>query len=392
MSRFLSGLARAIRLVPILILAAGALGATSSPATASTQTAGCTGSWEIVPAPSPGSVGNTLSDVVALTSTDAWAVGSKSAVVDDQLTQRSMALHWDGRAWTEAPTPPIDGSALAGVFALAPDDVWAVGSVLEELLGSRPLIEHYDGAAWTVVPSPQIEFGNLFAISGTSPTDLWAVGTVRNPVHMLIEHYDGQRWRIVRSPNIQTDFVSLEGVTAISPTDVWAAGYFLAHTFGNAPLVVHFDGAAWSLVSTPEPGDEGSELYDIAGSASDSVWAVGRTTSDAGTQPLAMRWNGTVWTIPAPAIGEAAHFNGVALRPGGNPLAVGQATGMGGTQRTLTEVFRGGSWKVVPSPNAGSQDNILFDAAVTDGVDEAWAVGTYNPHGLGKTLVERICR
>ena len=43
-------------------------------------------------------------------------------------------------------------SALRGIAAIAPDDVWAVGRMRKE--GEwMTLIEHWDGKVWSVVPS-----------------------------------------------------------------------------------------------------------------------------------------------------------------------------------------------------------------------------------------------
>ena len=49
------------------------------------------------------------------------------------------------------PTPSIGvtRASLAGVAALGPNNVWAVGTTI-----TGTLVEHWNGAAWSVVPSP----------------------------------------------------------------------------------------------------------------------------------------------------------------------------------------------------------------------------------------------
>jgi hypothetical protein len=47
---------------------------------------------------------------------DGWLVGGK------------WSYHWDGNTWTEVPVPTLyDKAGLNDVFAISPDDVWAVG-------------------------------------------------------------------------------------------------------------------------------------------------------------------------------------------------------------------------------------------------------------------------
>ncbi|HYV02752.1 MAG TPA: hypothetical protein VEM93_10550, partial [Actinomycetota bacterium] len=62
-----------------------------------------------------------------------------------------------------------------------------------------------------------------------------------------------------------------------------------------------------------------------------------------------------------------------------------------GNEHTLTERFRDDGWRIVPSADAGT-DNRLWAAAITPATQEAWAVGEFNPHQRGRTLVEQICR
>ena len=58
--------------------------------------------------------------VSAVATDDVWAVGLRGL--------GTLAIHWDGTAWTIVPTPTPEGIAdLAAVVALATDDVWAVG-------------------------------------------------------------------------------------------------------------------------------------------------------------------------------------------------------------------------------------------------------------------------
>ena len=154
---------------------------------------------------------------------EAWALGPAGAVV-----------HWDGQQWRTVLTAARDGGAvLRGLAALAPDDVWAVGS-----LHGAPFAINWNGAAWRAAVLPDTpDDGSLNAISGTA-TDLWAVGAGADAAHVLTLRYDGTSWSPV--PDAGVSDGGLLTVAAIAPDDVWAAG---------DALLQHFDGTRWSDVS-----------------------------------------------------------------------------------------------------------------------------------------------
>src|SRR5207253_7329855 len=120
---------------------------------------------------------------------------------------------------------------------------------------------------------------NLTAVSG-SGNDVWAVGyyyTGPGGVwRTLTLHWNGSAWSQVASPNVGSSDNSLNGVTG-SGNDVWAVGYYATFAGGylvSRSLTLHWNGSAWSVVQSPNPGFWGNQLYAMTGSGSD-VWAVG---------------------------------------------------------------------------------------------------------------------
>ena len=118
---------------------------TASVLAASPATAGKPASAPGIPINSHSSPGAThrLRGVDALSSNDAWAVGTRSIDGSHDLTWIS---HLDGSHWASVPSPsPGNDASLRRVKAISDTDVWAVGTVdtydpVGRALGRRRLV------------------------------------------------------------------------------------------------------------------------------------------------------------------------------------------------------------------------------------------------------------
>jgi hypothetical protein len=222
--------------------------------------------WSIVAGPQPpGDAWAVLYGVAAISSGNVWAVGY-------QTSGEPLIEHWNGSGWSIVTPPRAAGPAggggdayLSAVAARASNDVWAVGGS-----SSGPLIEHFDGTSWSVVPAQYPAGAVLSAVTALSPTNVWAVGFQRVSSHLtLVMHYDGTGWHVVPSPNPSEGFDAdndLRGVAAAGPNDIWAVGMYQNEQTAihqHRTLVEHWDGATWSIVSSPSPGHS-SELNAVA--------------------------------------------------------------------------------------------------------------------------------
>jgi hypothetical protein len=204
------------------------------------------------------------------------------------------------------PLPAGAGSAqLAGVSSTGPADVWAVGRV--RVPGAdRTLTLHFDGRAWAVVPSADLPPGqpggfpadHLVAVTALAPDDVWAVGARVDPDGLtdddltLIEHWDGTRWTITPSPS---PFVQphLKGVAGQRGGEVFAVGDGFDPSSPSRPdgrtgqIVLRWDGSRWAAQPTT-PISDTQDLLDAAAAAPGIVWAVGRDFPD-GTIALVHR-------------------------------------------------------------------------------------------------------
>jgi hypothetical protein len=82
------------------------------------------------------------------------------------------------------------------------------------------------------------------ALAAVSSSDVW-LGAGNG-----MAHWDGAAWRPVTAQQLGLSGhanAQIGAVSALSPTDVWAAGTLGASGASSAPLVVHWDGSAWSL-------------------------------------------------------------------------------------------------------------------------------------------------
>jgi hypothetical protein len=176
------------------------------------------------------------------------------------------------------------------------------------------------------------------------------------------------------------------GIGGISPTDLWAVGNYqnpIPPSFGNGDLNLaeHWDGNAWSVVDTPNPGSDANDLSDVTAIASNDVWAVGASNSIGSLTAEALHWNGATWsggsTVAAPGGGQNA-LNDVTSFAMNDVWAVGTYFGDNGLgvvlRHTLIEHWNGSVWSVSTSPNIGTGANDLFGVGGTSGSD-IWAVG-----------------
>jgi hypothetical protein len=359
--------------------------------------------WTVLPTANPGS--QTVSDLIlfsvsAVGPADAWAVGM------DQIgaTRFPLAEHWDGRRWraVRVPFPSNRQAWLNGVIALSSTNVWAVGETTNAQADNqdqRTLIEHWNGTAWSIVPSPNPAVnghsGNvLMGIDGTGPNDLWAVGwsfdEPNQQILMLLEHWNGSSWTAAPSPSPlgATHFGS--AVTAISPTNAWAVGSDAL----EKTLAAHWNGTRWSIVPTPSPHDGISPTNNLTGvtaNGATDVWASGyeaNVNNQNFLKPYVLHWNGSGWTlIETPNQGgEGSRLNGtVALGPD-DVWAVGQTQELNGTIRTLTQQFDGTSWTTVPSPNPGVDGPLIINS-----LDAVASAGPGLVITVGSRAVEGQC-
>jgi len=247
--------------------------------------------------------------------------------------------------------------------------------------------------AWTGGGQPPDPGGTehnnyLWGVAVLSPCNAWAVGDY-DPTQTLIVHWDGAAWTQVPSPNPGTD-AGLRAVTPVSPSAMWAVGeYYDGTTFRT--LTVHWDGAAWTQVPSPNvSGSTNDILTAVRATSATDVWAVGNyTNSNNVSQTLIVHWNGSAWKqVPSPNPGGPTRdqeLTSVASVSAKDAWAVGFYYN-GSFDQSIILHWNGTSWKQQKSPDPGTQGTFLYGVRASSPTN-AWAVGSSYNGTADKTLI-----
>lgn len=322
-------------------------------------------SWEVVPTPDPSSTFNILRGIDGVSEDALWAVGEYDA---GDNTSQNLVLRWTGSAWEEheVPNPQLASNSLWDVGVLAEDRVWSVGIGF-----NAGFVLEWDGATWEVAELPDLYPGpgfpgawNLTGIHTAAEDAVWAIGQFGNPdidepgdpTNLpLALRWDGSSWEQVAMPPVGDRFNQLWAIAGSAPDNVWAVGRWGDVTGEFNPLVYRWDGEDWAHVPTPF-ADGLTDLHHVAVLTPDDVWVSGeRITGGA----LLAHWDGSGWT---------AHDN-----PGGSGslLALG-SDDIYGFGSDVTH-WDGTSWTTVDELSSLSSPSLLDATALTDGT--LWAAG-----------------
>lgn len=329
--------------------------------------AGC-----IYPSPSPRPNAQ-LREVAAVNTSNVWAVGN----FVDRSGQHDLMEHWNGKNWQEVFLPPPFGTSLSGITAVNASNIWAVGGVrtlhfngiswrsigdpggitvgdvasgsdaaVYGLGESVPIpgippadqsLAHYGllvmtPANWrsvsaipTAVSLDTCDIsGDAEDLSVVKANDVWVVGngTLGSSTTVCTRalHWNGSTWQSAAMP-ATTGSPRLYAVSARAANDVWAVGAVFTMNASHAnvenSLVMHWNGAKWAVVPSPDSRGDGY-LKDVDATA-EGVWAVGAAMSSAEAPQDIMikKWTGTSMADQStPDLPPFANFTGVSVADG----------------------------------------------------------------------------
>ncbi|HEX3492900.1 MAG TPA: alkaline phosphatase family protein [Streptosporangiaceae bacterium] len=305
-----------------------------------------------------------------------------------------------GAGWTVQRVPTLGASdnTYGAVAATSAANVWLAGNFLPDATGSNmdatlPTAAHFNGSTWSHTPVPQSgpNYGTLFGVAAAGH-QAWAVGVALNAAyqaHSLVEAWNGTAWHVAATPRLVTQRDILFSATAVSPRDVWAVGTRQVGNGTFSTLIERWNGTRWSVVPSPNPGPAGNNLYSVAASGPDNVWAVGQRSDQTSDLPLVEHWNGQRWTaVSVPSAGlRNGLLQGVAVH-GDQVWAVGNSDDAAHQARPLVEHLSHGHWTAQLLTGLGSGFSDINAVTVAGGT--VWLAGEFlDATGLQHTLLAR---
>lgn len=247
---------------------------------------------------------------------------------------------------------------MLNVRALAPDDVWLVGSSPDPAITAGPLpgpaALHWDGERWIAAATSPWDGVELWAVWAT-PDEAVFVGNEGTILEMNVTT------RVVMDVAGVHPETTFFGIWGASADDLWAVGQTLGGD--GPPALWRRQQGLWSEWEPPilGPGDAGQIYFKVHGRSADDLWIVGsggtalrwdgqrlvRTPTDAdvdtsmeplftvhveGDRPVAvggagngliLEWDGAAWRDVSPPLLRS--LNGVCSGHDGSMTVVGQA-------------------------------------------------------------------
>jgi hypothetical protein len=355
---------------------------------------GCHGGWHAQAGPAGARESHELFGVSAASPRDVWAVG---VTLPSAGPARTLVERWQGRAWRIVPSPdrPSAGSFLNAVVALSDSDAWAVGLSRSPGGPARTLIMHWDGRRWAITASPNAGPGDnsLVSVAAASARDAWAVGyrDASGVYRSLVEHWDGDHWTVVRLPRLGGPGNGLNAVGTAGSGAVWAVGGSARARGPSQPLVLRLDGRSWSAVSGPA-SLHSATLDGVAAWGRKAAWVVGAVRSAGGDRAFSLQTDGRHWRVVPidPGGALSTDLNDIWAAAPDDVWAVGSVFD-GRWYRPLVEHGGDGRWSSIPAPGMPGYDSRLM---AVDGLTggELWAAGsTSRGAGPQRVLILHRC-
>jgi len=320
----------------------------------------CRPGWHVAAGAAPaGDHWDRLVAIAASASDNVWAVGER---LPNPRHVFPLLEHWDGRRWAYSGGASLGGrqAYLTSVAALSSDDVWAVGNF--ESVGPvppAPLIEHWNGRYWSLQPThalAQLKTAlpqTLTSVAALAPDDVWVLGTPGSNSSDVYLHWNGTSWQLSRGPNIglRLGSAAMQVIAADHRGYLWAAGGWVGigeTGFPRGGTVERWNGRRWEVsrhFTWKEP------LTMMAPVAPDDVWAIaGGSFTTAGTYGISpievLHWNGSTWRMALSLGGTSSvDLTGLVALSADDAYVIGQDTS---TKHPFIRHWDGTRWRSVP--------------------------------------------
>jgi hypothetical protein len=130
-----------------------------------------------------------------------------------------------------------NGQGFEAISAAAPNDVWAVGGAMGNDASPKPIVFRWNGSQWSHVNVAVPGVKSRFYDVDTLGSHVWIAGvyyaTLSSPPTPIVLHFDGAAWTTLSAP------AGFAAVKAVGPNELYAVG----------SSVYRYDGA-WTQIET----------------------------------------------------------------------------------------------------------------------------------------------
>jgi hypothetical protein len=281
---------------------------------------------------------------------------------------------------SDDPGAQPDPGLFTTVSAVSPTDVFAAGYTYPDhdyFNDGVPTIEHWDGAAWSRWHDDSLptdaQAGKVNGIAARSTSDVWLTEPAGDPHNVpVIVHWDGTAWSDITNrglPPYSSGQLILDRKTTWIVGSGFRAGIGPYPTDSEAFIATYVDGSSPHWV-TKRYARSGSFIAGDVRNDHDA-WVIGKASAgdfDAKGQLLIERWNGTTWRRMRPP--KSLDPVDVAVASRKSVMVIGAKNSSNGATRGV--VWNGHRWRDVGRPKAKPD----LWAVTTDPRGGFWTSGT----------------
>ncbi len=326
--------------------------------------------------------GLTLHTITMTAPDEGWAVGNASSV-----SSAGIILHYSQCRWSVAASG-FSGFDISAIAMASPNEGWAEGGSLNGDM--KRLLLHYSNGHWEQMAIPielpaQTAQGQLAMRRGEGWVSYF-VGTDADKHEIWrLYHYANGTWSEIPAPSgldpLSSDFAAFPGtgIVSLGPDDAWLLAY---DPITGVSIPAHYQAGQWTTWQMPA----GWNIGQIMLSSPTDGWAMGSsvnpvypTNTPAKYAPIMLRFDGHAWT-PVPLPVDQALLYGWLAAPGDgwvfavkqNPRSSGSVLGT----ETVTAVYHylNGIWQQVNWPFENGAP-LLVGAIERASNGDYWATG-----------------
>jgi hypothetical protein len=298
---------------------------------------------------------------------------------------------------TAATPPHLTGASsmsiyLTGVAAVpGGTGAWAVGFANSSSppYDDAPVMWKWSGSKWATEPIPSLgKDGSLTAVAATSASNAWALGlsgpssSTADPVLL---HWNGVAWTIVKFPSSDdTDYFEY---MAASGAGVFVAGGTNGST--SHPLLLGYMKARWTAEKLPAlPLNTDLGALSATSASPSGLWATAISCVSSLCTSSVLKPDKSGWSLVSVA-GKGASLTGLAALSSTHVLVVGEAGAKAGTfGKLLIERSKGSSWTAMKA--ASSIATGTLSSADLSSPIRGWAAGDTETDTATAVLVDRL--